>query len=102
MNFFIAVFGGAFVGAVAALFLFNIRSQDLLLINILAGLIGGIMGFVVYTVFLASFQQGSTDFTPAGIVSDVLGALILVLLINFIQSLRRRGTKHKDIEHPVG
>lgn len=102
MNFFIAVFGGAIVGAIAALFLFNIRSQDLLLINILAGLVGGILGFVVYTVFLASFHQGSSDFTAAGVISDVIGAFTLVLLINCIQSLRRRGTKHKDIEHPVG
>jgi uncharacterized membrane protein YeaQ/YmgE (transglycosylase-associated protein family) len=100
MNFFIAVFGGGLAGVIVALFIFNIRSQDLVLINILAGIVGGILGFMVYTLGFASLA-GEGDFTISGVLCDIIGALAIVALINLIQILRRRSKKFKDIEKSV-
>ncbi len=75
---------GAFVGWIASLITRDNNRMGLLA-NIVVGLVGSVIGGVIaYLLNIATFNA----FSWAGLGFSVLGAVILLLIINFFQ--RRR------------
>lgn len=87
MAFIIWLIVGGFVGWLASLIMRTDAQQGILL-NIVVGIIGAFLGgFLLAPLFgTGTINQG--DFTLSGLIVSLLGAVILLAIVNLI----RRGT----------
>jgi uncharacterized membrane protein YeaQ/YmgE (transglycosylase-associated protein family) len=87
MSFIIWLIVGGFVGWLASLIMRTDGQQGILL-NIVVGIIGAFLGgFLLAPLFgTGTINQG--DFSLSGLIVSLLGAVILLAIVNLI----RRGT----------
>ena len=87
MNFIIWLVIGGLLGWVASLIMKTDAQQGVFL-NIVVGIVGAMLGGWLLAPLLGTGTINSNDFSIAGLAVSLLGALILLALVNF---LFRRG-----------
>lgn len=86
MSLFIAMIIGAGIGTVAGLW-FR-RDGDYMLFDILLGVAGAILGLAI--VFLANPDGTMNLFSLKGVVADIIGAVIFVLLYQLVLQIPKK------------
>jgi uncharacterized membrane protein YeaQ/YmgE (transglycosylase-associated protein family) len=94
MSLLLAMIIGCAIGGVAGRFF--MKNIDYLLLNVLTGIVGAVLGLAFF-LFTRNGPETSL-FSPAGILSDIVGALIAVLIMSGVQLLSRgeEAEKHQN------
>jgi len=87
MNFIIWLVVGGLIGWVASLIMRTDAQQGLIL-NIVVGVVGAFLGGFLLAPLLGTGTINSNDFSIAGLGVSLLGAVILLAIVNLI----RRGS----------
>ena len=85
MNIIVWLIVGGIVGWVAGLLM---RSSHGLLMNIVIGIVGAVLGGWLLGAMVGGGTINSGDFSVGGIVVSLMGALVLLALVNVL----RRGS----------
>jgi uncharacterized membrane protein YeaQ/YmgE (transglycosylase-associated protein family) len=94
MSLLLAMIIGCAIGGVAGRFF--MKNIDYLLLNVLTGIVGAVLGLAFFLFTRNGPETGL--FSIAGILSDIVGALIAVLIMSGIQLLSRgeEAEKHQN------
>ena len=87
MNFIVWLIVGGIVGWIASLIMRTDAQQGIVL-NIVVGVIGALLGGWLLAPMLGTGTINSNDFSVAGLLVSLLGAVILLAIVNLV----RRGT----------
>ncbi len=87
MNFIIWLIVGGLIGWVASMIMKTDAQQGMIL-NVVIGIIGAMLGGWFLSPMLAAGTINSNDFSLAGLGVSLLGAVILLAIVNLV----RRGT----------
>jgi len=87
MNFIIWLVVGGVIGWVASLIMKTDAQQGIGL-NIVVGIVGALIGGWLIGPFLGAGSINQGDFSVMGLVSSLIGAVILLAIVNLV----RRGT----------
>ena len=87
MNFIIWLVVGGLIGWVASMIMKTDAQQGLIL-NVVVGIVGALLGGWVLSPLLGAGTINSNDFSLAGLGVSLLGAVILLAIVNLV----RRGT----------
>lgn len=87
MNFIIWLIVGGLIGWVASMIMRTDAQQGVIL-NIVVGIVGAFLGGFLLAPMLGTGTINSSDFSAAGLGVSLLGAVILLAIVN----LFRRGT----------
>jgi len=87
MNIIIWLVVGGLIGWVASMIMKTDAQQGLIL-NVVVGIIGALLGGWVLSPLLGAGTINSSDFSLAGLGVSLLGAVILLAIVNLV----RRGT----------
>jgi uncharacterized membrane protein YeaQ/YmgE (transglycosylase-associated protein family) len=89
MNFIIWLIVGGIIGWVASLIMKRDAQQGIIL-NIVVGIVGSFLGGYFIAPLLGTGTVNSGDFSIMGLVSSLIGAVILLLIINLFTRGRAR------------
>jgi uncharacterized membrane protein YeaQ/YmgE (transglycosylase-associated protein family) len=89
MNFIIWLVVGGLIGWVASLIMRTDAQQGLLL-NIIVGIIGALLGGWLISPLVGEGTINSGDFSLGGLVVSLLGAVILLAIVNLFRRRRVR------------
>ncbi len=89
MNFIIWLIVGGLIGWVASLIMRTDAQQGLLL-NIVVGIIGALLGGWLISPLIGEGTINSGDFSLGGLVVSLLGAVILLAIVNLFRRKRVR------------
>ncbi len=89
MNFIIWLIVGGIIGWVASLIMKRDAQQGIIL-NIVVGIIGSFLGGWLIAPLLGTGTVNSGDFSIMGLVSSLIGAVVLLLIINLFTRGRAR------------
>ncbi len=89
MNFIIWLVVGGLIGWVASLIMRTDAQQGLLL-NIVVGIIGALLGGWLISPLIGEDTINSGDFSVGGLVVSLLGAVILLAIVNLFRRKRVR------------
>jgi len=89
MNFIIWLIVGGIIGWVASLIMKRDAQQGIIL-NIVVGIVGSFLGGWFIAPLLGTGTVNSGDFSLMGLVSSLIGAVILLLIINLFTRGRAR------------
>lgn len=87
MNFIIWLIVGGLIGWIASMIMRTDAQQGLLL-NIVVGIVGALLGGWLIAPLLGAGNINSGDFSIMGLLVSLIGACILLAIVNFF----RRGT----------
>ena len=87
MNFIIWLIIGGLIGWVASLIMKTDGQQGVIL-NVVVGIVGALLGGWLLAPMLGTGTINSNDFSVAGLGVSLLGAVILLAIVNLL----RRGT----------
>ena len=87
MNFIIWLIVGGLIGWIASKVM-NTDAQQGILLNIVVGIVGSILGGWLISPLLGAGTINQSDFSLSGLVVSLVGAVILLAIVNLI----RRGT----------
>jgi uncharacterized membrane protein YeaQ/YmgE (transglycosylase-associated protein family) len=87
MNIIIWLVVGGLIGWVASMIMKTDAQQGLIL-NVVVGIVGALLGGWVLSPLLGAGTINSNDFSLAGLGVSLLGAVILLAIVNLV----RRGT----------
>ena len=87
MNFMILLIVGGLIGWVASMIMRTDAQQGLLL-NIVVGIVGALLGGWLLAPLFNTGTINQNDFSLPGLLVSLLGAVILLAIVNFF----RRGT----------
>ena len=87
MNFIIWLIIGGLIGWVASLIMKTDGQQGVIL-NVVVGIVGALLGGWLIAPMLGTGTINSNDFSIAGLGVSLLGAVILLAIVNLL----RRGT----------
>jgi uncharacterized membrane protein YeaQ/YmgE (transglycosylase-associated protein family) len=87
MNFIIWLIIGGLIGWVASLIMKTDGQQGVIL-NVVVGIVGALLGGWLIAPMLGTGTINSNDFSIAGLAVSLLGAVILLALVNLL----RRGS----------
>lgn len=87
MNFIIWLIVGGLIGWVASMIM-KTNAQQGLILNIVVGIIGAFLGGFLLAPMLGTGTINSNDFSVAGLGVSLLGAVILLAIVNLV----RRGS----------
>jgi uncharacterized membrane protein YeaQ/YmgE (transglycosylase-associated protein family) len=87
MNFIIWLVVGGLIGWVASMIMRTDAQQGVIL-NVVVGIVGSMLGGWFIAPLLGSGTVNSNDFSVMGLVSSLIGAVILLAIVN----LFRRGS----------
>ena len=87
MNFIIWLIVGGLIGWIASMIMRTDAQQGLLL-NIVVGIIGALLGGWLLAPLFNTGTINQNDFSLSGLLVSLLGAVILLAIVNFF----RRGT----------
>ena len=87
MNFIIWLVVGGLIGWVASMIMRTDAQQGVIL-NVVVGIVGSMLGGWYIAPLLGSGTVNSNDFSVMGLVSSLIGAVILLAIVN----LFRRGS----------
>lgn len=94
MGLLLALIIGAAIGGGAGYWL--LENFDFLVMNILAGIIGSVMGAASYFFFInTGLNQNGWVFGLASALCSILGALALVLLFNGLHRMMPKRAAHQ-------
>ena len=89
MNFIIWLIVGGIIGWLASLVMKTDAQQGLGL-NIVVGIIGALLGGWIVAPLLGSGTINQNDFSLSGLVVSLLGAVILLAIVNLVRRGRVR------------
>jgi uncharacterized membrane protein YeaQ/YmgE (transglycosylase-associated protein family) len=87
MNFIIWLVVGGLIGWVASMIMRTDAQQGVIL-NVVVGIIGALLGGWLLAPMLGTGTINSSDFSVAGLGVSLLGAIILLAIVNLV----RRGS----------
>jgi uncharacterized membrane protein YeaQ/YmgE (transglycosylase-associated protein family) len=87
MNFIVWLIVGGLIGWVASMIM-RTNAQQGVILNIVVGIVGAFLGGFLLAPMLGTGTINSNDFSIAGLGVSLLGAVILLAIVN----LFRRGT----------
>jgi uncharacterized membrane protein YeaQ/YmgE (transglycosylase-associated protein family) len=87
MNLIIWLVVGGLIGWVASLLM---RSPEGILMNVVVGIVGAFIGGWLLSPFLGAGTINSNDFSLGGLVVSLLGAVILLAIVNLFRRSRVR------------
>ena len=87
MNFIIWLVVGGLIGWVASMIMRTDAQQGVIL-NVVVGIVGSMLGGWFIAPLLGSGTVNSNDFSVMGLVSSLIGAVILLAIVNLV----RRGS----------
>jgi len=87
MNFIIWLIVGGLIGWVASMIMRTDAQQGILL-NIIVGIVGAFLGGLLIAPLIGGGQINNGDFSISSLLVSLLGACILLAIVNFF----RRGT----------
>ena len=87
MNFIIWLVVGGLIGWVASMIMKTDAQQGVIL-NVVVGIVGSMLGGWFIASLLGSGTVNSNDFSVMGLISSLIGAVILLAIVN----LFRRGS----------
>lgn len=89
MNFIIWLIVGGIIGWVASLIMKRDAQQGILL-NVIVGIVGSFLGGFLIAPLLGSGTANSGDFSVMGLVASLIGAVILLAIVNLFTRGRAR------------
>jgi len=89
MNFIIWLVVGGIIGWIASLIMKTDGQQGILL-NVIVGIIGSFVGGWLIAPLLGSGTANSGDFSIPGLIASLIGALILLAIVNLFRRGRPR------------
>lgn len=87
MNFIVWLIVGGLIGWVASLIMRTDAQQGVIL-NVVVGIVGALLGGWLLAPMLGTGTINSNDFSLAGLGVSLLGAVVLLAIVNLV----RRGT----------
>ena len=87
MNFIIWLIVGGLIGWIASIIM-KTNAQQGAILNVVVGIIGSMVGGWVIAPLLGSATVNQNDFSLRGLLASLLGAVILLAIVNLV----RRGT----------
>lgn len=87
MNFIIWLIVGGLIGWVASMIM-RTNAQQGVILNVVVGVIGALLGGWLLAPMLGTGTINSNDFSVAGLGVSLLGAIILLAIVNLV----RRGS----------
>jgi uncharacterized membrane protein YeaQ/YmgE (transglycosylase-associated protein family) len=82
MNIIIWLLVGGLIGWVASALM---RTQEGIVLNVLVGIVGGALGGRFLSPFVAVSTINQSNFSVAGLLVSLLGAVILLVIVNFVR-----------------
>ena len=89
MNFIIWLIVGGIIGWVASLIMKRDAQQGIIL-NVIVGIVGSFLGGFLMAPLLGSGTANSGDFSVMGLVASLIGAVILLAIVNLFTRGRAR------------
>jgi uncharacterized membrane protein YeaQ/YmgE (transglycosylase-associated protein family) len=89
MNFIIWLVVGGLIGWVASMIMRTDAQQGVIL-NVVVGIIGALLGGWLLAPMLGTGTINSSDFSVAGLGVSLLGAIILLAIVNLVRRGRAR------------
>ena len=89
MNFIIWLIVGGIIGWVASLIMKRDAQQGIIL-NVIVGIVGSFLGGFLIAPLLGSGTANSGDFSVMGLVASLIGAVILLAIVNLLTRGRAR------------
>lgn len=89
MNFIIWLIVGGIIGWVASLIMKRDAQQGIIL-NVIVGIIGSFLGGFLIAPLLGSGTANSGDFSIMGLLASLIGAVILLAIVNLFTRGRAR------------
>ena len=87
MNFIIWLIVGGLIGWVASMIMKTDAQQGIIL-NVVVGIVGSMLGGWLIAPLLGSGTVNQNDFSIMGLLSSLIGAVILLAIVNLV----RRGS----------
>ncbi|RZL43583.1 MAG: GlsB/YeaQ/YmgE family stress response membrane protein [Variovorax sp.] len=84
MNFIIWLVVGGLIGWVASKIM-NTDAQQGIFLNIVVGIVGSMLGGWLVAPLLGSGTVNQNDFSIMGLLSSLIGAVILLAIVNFFR-----------------
>ena len=84
MNFIIWLVVGGLIGWVASKIM-NTDAQQCIFLNIVVGIVGSMLGGWLVAPLLGSGTVNQNDFSIMGLLSSLIGAVILLAIVNFFR-----------------
>lgn len=89
MNFIIWLIVGGIIGWVASLIMKRDAQQGIIL-NVIVGIVGSFLGGFLIAPLLGSGTANSGDFSIMGLLASLIGAVILLAIVNLFTRGRAR------------
>jgi uncharacterized membrane protein YeaQ/YmgE (transglycosylase-associated protein family) len=89
MNFIIWLIVGGLIGWIASLIMRTDAQQGMLL-NIVVGIVGALLGGWLISPLVGEGTINSGDFSVGGLVVSLLGAVVLLAIVNLFRRKRIR------------
>jgi uncharacterized membrane protein YeaQ/YmgE (transglycosylase-associated protein family) len=89
MNFIIWLIVGGLIGWIASLIMKTDAQQGIIL-NIVVGIVGALLGGWLISPLLGRGTINSGDFSLGGLIVSLLGAVILLAIVNLVRRRRVR------------
>ena len=89
MNFIIWLVIGGVLGWVASMIM-KTNDQQGMIMNVIVGVVGAMLGGWVLSPLFGIGTINSNDFSVAGLLVSLLGAVILLAIVNFFRRGRAR------------
>jgi uncharacterized membrane protein YeaQ/YmgE (transglycosylase-associated protein family) len=87
MNLIIWLVVGGLIGWVASMLM---RSPEGILMNVVVGIVGAFIGGWLLSPYLGAGTINSNDFSLGGLAVSLLGAVILLAIVNLLRRSRVR------------
>ncbi|HEY6482778.1 MAG TPA: GlsB/YeaQ/YmgE family stress response membrane protein [Steroidobacteraceae bacterium] len=87
MNIIIWLIVGGIIGWLASLIM---RTQEGILLNVVVGVVGALIGGWLISPLVGAGTINQSDFSLAGLGVSLLGAIILLAIVNLFRSGRAR------------
>lgn len=84
MNFIIWLVVGGLIGWVASKIM-NTDAQQGIFLNVIVGIVGSMLGGWLVAPLLGSATVNQNDFSIMGLLSSLIGAVILLAIVNFFR-----------------
>ena len=89
MNFIIWLIVGGLIGWIASMIMRTDAQQGILL-NVIVGIVGAFIGGRLISPLLGAGNINSGDFSIMGLIVSLIGAVILLAIVNFFRRGRVR------------
>ena len=89
MNFIIWLIVGGLIGWVASMIMKRDAQQGIIL-NVIVGIVGSFLGGFLIAPLLGSGTANSGDFSVMGLLASLIGAVILLAIVNLFTRGRAR------------